>query len=97
MDIRNVTQFKAFIMQNGLMEVNDAFKNIHLCMEDYSRTCVTCSSDAKRREAYAKCNRLYINTVISIVPQYLPQIFQMCPDSSITFYDDNDLIKTYRR
>jgi hypothetical protein len=97
MDIRNVTQFSNFISENELTSLDHVFKQIPICLADFSRRC-NCHRKEDKSRIYSKCNVFYINAVKIAAARFKNEFLSKTPEKSITFYNENgSLIMTMHR
>ena len=61
MDIRNVTQYAAFLKGNDLVRLDGMFQQVINCAGNYSAGC-NCYKMEDRRRLYEICNKLYIDS-----------------------------------
>ena len=88
MDIRNVTQFAAFISNNGLQSMDGMLRQIVDCITGYAAAC-NCYKVEDKQRMYGACNRMYLDAVRHIVPRFKNEILAKIPDRQISFFSDN--------
>ena len=86
MDIRNVTEFRNYIVANQLASLSRDIEAVVICVADYERGC-SCWKAGDRDKIYANCKGLYVRAVQTISRQFAPQ-FTGPARTTITFLQD---------
>lgn len=87
MDIRNVTQFSAFVGNHGLSTLDPTFRQIVICMGDYSRTC-NCHRREDKNRIYDNCNKLYLIAAKIAASRCKNEFLSKITEMQINFYSD---------
>jgi hypothetical protein len=88
MDIRNATQFSALVGNNGLSDLDPTFRQLVICMGDFSRQC-NCHKSADKDRIYQNCNRLYIQGASIAASKFKTEFLSKISERQIAFYADN--------
>lgn len=88
MDIRNATQFSTFISQHNLSGLDESFKQIIICMGEFSRAC-NCQKSIEKDNIYANCHRLYVHGAKLAASKFKGQFLSSITERSISFFNDN--------
>ena len=88
MEIKNATQFVNFIVDHKLQNLHPSFNAIVICLNDYKRFCVGCSSVTKRDEIYNNCNQQYEQIIKGVLLNFTGQFLSAVNESRISFYKD---------
>lgn len=90
MDIRNVTEFKNYVMANKLASLSRDIESVVICLTDYERGC-SCWKAGDRQKIYDNCRALYIRTA-QMIERQLGQQFAAAAGGSIRFSEGGIVI-----
>lgn len=88
MDIRNATQFAAFVSKGGLKDLDITFQQIILCINNYASAC-NCWQARDKQKLYDNCTTIYTNAVRNVVPKFKANFLAQTEERQIQFYTDN--------
>lgn len=91
MTIKNATQFTAFITSHGLIDLDPTFRQLSICMGDFSRHC-NCHRREDKDRIYQKCNKLYHVSATIATSKFRNEFLSRTSDIQIVFYSDNNQI-----
>ena len=91
MNIRNVTEFAAFISQHNLVQGDSTLQQVINCINTYKAAC-SCWKAEDKQKIYDSCNRVYFHAVKHIVTNLKASFFAVVPERQITFYNDNNQV-----
>jgi hypothetical protein len=93
MNINNFTEFSSLIRNSNLESISP-FSNFIELVENYKTLC-GCKGAAVKESARTNANNTYVRIVTDNLPNYMPHIKNKIKESSISFYNEGVLIKTY--
>lgn len=88
MQINNVTQFVNFLSSNSFQDLDTMFIQTIQCVSKYSSTC-SCYKAEDKMKMYNLCCKLYLDSVVHVIPKFKNIILQKIPEGKITFLNDN--------
>lgn len=88
MDIRNVTQFSTFVSNNNLTSLDEIFRQIVICIADFSRQC-NCRGRNQKAQTYQRCNSLYGQAVHLASGRFKNEFLSKTAERQIIFFSDN--------
>lgn len=96
MRINNFGEFKTFLIENNMDNLNTDICDFIACVSQYNCLCV-CKKTQKTQKGEI-CNNLYKNIVVNILPRYKDLIFEKIKEDNIDFfYNQNWQISTLNR
>lgn len=96
MRINNIGEFKTFLTENQLDNLDSSVADFVACVVQYSLFC-SCKK-AQKNQKYEICNRQYINVVLNTLSSKKDMVFSKIPHDSIEFYySQNYYIATLSR
>jgi hypothetical protein len=88
MEIRNVTQFANFVSAHGLAPLDSMFIQTLNCLNNYKSMC-NCSKAADKLKRYVSCNKLYADSVRTVVPKFKNEFLSKIQEYQISFYSED--------
>lgn len=84
MRINNIGEFKTFLTDNQLDNIDPSIADFVACVLQYSLFC-SCKKTQKNQK-YEICNQQYLHVVLQILPSKKDLIFSKTPHDSLEFY-----------
>lgn len=88
MDIRNATQFAAFLSGNQLVELDPLFVQLIKCFNDFSRHC-NCHRQKDKERIYQNCNKLYVQGAMIGAIRFKNEFLNKTTERNISFFSEN--------
>lgn len=96
MRINNIGEFKTFLTDNKLADLDSSIADFVACVMQYSLLC-SCKK-AQKNQKHEICNQQYVHVVSNILPLKKDLIFATISDNSLEFYyNQNYFIATISR
>lgn len=96
MRINNIGEFKTFLVENELDNLDSSVADFVACVMQYSLFC-SCKK-AQKNQKYEICNNQYIHIVLQILPSKKDLIFSKISHEALDFYyNQNYYIATLSR